>query len=209
VKRLATVVALLGILVWTSVASAATISMSVTTDKDTYLPGEMVHWTIYAWASSGDNAGVALLSADLADSLGEVFNAALTSGGGPTFELQGTGYGVDEWFILQSAGNPGVAGQLQDILVNQSPSFPKYNIGNVGSESLALVYAQGEFEATMMGVHTLSASVRAANYWPTGGGSAQDFGTKIGGNTQFEVVPEPATLVLLSLGGVALLRRRR
>ena len=198
----------LAALLCAAVASAATISVDVTTDKVLYLAGETVNWTVYAWASAGDNFGVALLSVDLQDDQGETLSAGQTVGGGPTFELQDTEYGVDEWFTLQSAGTPGPGGTLVDVLANQSPNFPLYNIGNDGSQHL---YAKGSYVATVKGWHVLSVSVRAANYWPDDtGSSAVGFGSgdMVGGGTDFEVVPEPATLMLLA-GGIGILVRRR
>ena len=191
-----------------TLASAATLYLSVETDKDVYGLGETVNWTVFAWASTGDNAGVALLGVTLFEDRDELLSPAETTGGGPTFELLDTEYGVDEWFALQSPGTPNPAGgELADIVANQNPAFPLYDIGNDGSPHL---FAKGSYVPTQLGDHTLRPSVTGANYWPDEAGSnAVAFETVSTTPKTFTVTPEPATLMLVGLGGIALLHRRR
>ena len=230
-KRTAVVAAFVVFLTVSSVASAATVYVDITTNKSLYAPGELVSWTLYAWSSvpvdepphilvygtdgkptNPDNHGISLLKVDLSEDKGETLSPALYTNLPPP-ELTGTTYGVANGFALDSRGVATVTpGGLVDIDVHQTPGFASYDIGNDG---VMHVYAKGTFTANVLGLHTLSAIIQTAgaNYWPdhTEGHLPVAFENAVSGDTQFTVsnVPEPATLVLLGLGGVALLRRRR
>jgi hypothetical protein len=209
-----------------SVASGApTINLKVTTDEAEYDPGDTVNWTIYAWASTGDNAGVAMLALNLTEDQGETLSPADTdyylnlttlpamlelAGSAPNV---GAYYAVANGFTLYGAGTPSapIPGGLLDIDCMQSPAAGAriINKGNDGAERL---FAKGSFTATVEDCwHTLSASINsdAANYWPNATDPAVMFSAGANTSASYKVTPEPATLSLLALGAAALVGRRR
>jgi len=186
-----------------------TINLKVVTDKSVYAIGETVNWTVSAWADSGANHGISLLGVDLAESKNETMSPADKENYNniPTLpQLVGGAYGILQGFTLGSAGNATVAGQVADINVYQSPGSPAYNIGNSGEA----VFAQGSFQASVLGDHTLSASLRSGNYWADTSATAAAFeSVDLSEASADFLVPEPGTICLVGLGGLALLRRRR
>ena len=199
-----------------SVASAADINLRVTTDKLVYDPGEMVQWTMYAWADNTiDNgvAGVSFLALNLLEDQGETLNLpeiTIIEFMGIEFkELTDSEYDLANKFVLQSRGNASSAGLLADIIVRQNDDDRLLGVGVDGDNGT--IFAIGEFEATIVGLHTLSMSINGANYWPNGSDAAVAFNEGLNQTAGFEVVPEPATLALVGLGmsALAYLRRRR
>lgn len=205
-----------------SVASGApTINLKVTTDETKYDPGDTVNWEIYAWASTGDNAGVAMLGVNLTEDQGETLSPADTDYymdlvtlpamwelAGPAPNV-GTYYAVANGFTLYAAGTPSAPnpGGLLDIDCMQSPAARVTGKGNDGTEYL---FAQGSFTATVEDCwHTLSLSITGANHWPNATDSALGFDPGTFTSASYDVTPEPATLSLLALGAAALLSRRR
>ena len=189
---------------------AETINLKVVTDKSTYIAGETVNWTISAWADAGANHGVSLLGVDLAESKTETLSSADKENYNniPSLpQLVGGGYGILQGFILGSTGNATVAGQVADINVYQNAGAPVYDIGNSGETA----FAEGSFQASVLGGHTLSATLRAGNYWADTSATASAFGlTDLSeAGADFTVLPEPGTMCLVGLGGLALLRRRK
>ena len=194
-----------GMLTAGATASAAVINLTVTTDKETYEPGDSVCWSIYVSTSVGDNRGIALLAVDLHEDRSEMLEPALTETIGAFEQLKGSDFGFMQGFLLAAAGsvNPGL---LADIDVYQLPNSRVLDVGNDGNEHL---FATGCFTATVLGHHLLSITVNGANYWPNADDNAEAFEVGELGSAGFEVVPEPVSLSLLAAGGGLLVLRRR
>jgi hypothetical protein len=199
-------------------ASASTLNLQVTTDKPVYAPGETVTWTVAAWASAGDNRGVAMLGVDLAESQLEALSSALLDpvAGDPTSKQLHLGlYNHASGFLLASdltGGTPGgtydpdVPGVLSEVGVLQMPYDPVFNVGNDGS---AHVFATGEYVPAALGSHTLSLAVTDALYWRLATDTTARFESANATPVTFLVAPEPATLALVAAGLLTLARRRR
>jgi len=156
-----------------SISYAAKINIRVETDRPAYKVGDTVAWTIYAWASKGDNRGVAMLSANLDDDKAETLEPPLL--GTDPNEFKDTDYGVAEGFQIFGYGTPvDESPHLQGIIIMQWPS-QYLDVGNDGDPNL--VFAKGVFAVTKLNQHTLTAIIDAANYWPNpdGSGNAQPF----------------------------------
>ena len=220
--------AVVAVFVGAGVASAYDLNAYVTTDKAVYAPGERVYWEMFAWTSSDCPGGIALLALNLLEDQGEVLESAdveLFMGFVP--QLTNTGYGAAVGFTIGEGpgGTPEpTGGLLADITEYQSivrleAQGAHPDVGNTGQ---AVKFAQGDYEVNIMGMHHLSITVNGANYWP--GPSVLDMAPdppvwvrpnaeplELGSITgaDFEVIPEPATMGLLLLGVVALIRRRR
>lgn len=151
-------------------AFSATINLAVKTDQVSYRLGDTVSWTIYAWASKGDNRGVALLSVHLDDDRGETLSPALLGENG----FQDTAYGTDMKYLVMGEGT--VADQpprLRNIMVIQLPWEKHLDVGNDGNSNHIL--AKGQFVVTSPGKHELRVILNAANYWPDDTSNAAPF----------------------------------
>lgn len=149
------------ILISCSMAHSATLNLQVKTDKIAYSPGDTVLWTIYAWAGTGDNRGIALLSVHLDDDTDDWLNVPFTEAG----QFTDSAYGVDEKFIIMGMGTPfGEPPELRDITVMQWNWDKVLDIGNDGSTDHIL--ATGSYTAQAFGAHNLNVTLNAANYWP-------------------------------------------
>jgi hypothetical protein len=216
VKRFAFVLAFVMGLLAVSVVSAATVYVSVTTDKTTYVVGETVHWAVRAYSSvplheppdSGtfpDNHGIALLKVDLAESKGEALSAGeVTEIESGHFQFTNTAYGKAQGFFLENAGTPTVVpGGLQDMVVWQIEDDADYPVTyDVGNDNTPHILAQGSYTATATGTHTLSATMpidpfyqtNTARYWPDHSALAHNpipFENAQGGSVQFTVNVAP------------------
>ncbi|MBE0535404.1 MAG: hypothetical protein IH624_07010 [Phycisphaerae bacterium] len=142
-------------------AKGATLNARVLTDKGIYNIGDTVNWTVYMWASKGDNRGIALLSVDMHDDTVDTVQLPALNGA----DFAKTAYGTPEKFLRMS--DPVISStppDLRGILVMQLPYDRKLDIGNDGRTDRIL--AHGSYTITEHGWHTLSAIVNAANYWP-------------------------------------------
>ena len=149
------------LLIGAGMTSAATINVQVVTDKSIYKIGDTVYWTVYAWASKGDNRGVALLSADMEEDTADTLQLPSIAGG----EFAGTAYGTEEKFVkFVDPVLSQVSPELRGILVMQLPNDRRLDIGNDGRTDHILV--QGSYTIVEHGWHTLSVILNAANYWP-------------------------------------------
>ncbi len=172
-------------LAMSSYVMGATVHLQVVTDKATYFPGQTVHWTIQAWASSGDNQGVALLSVHLNDNTNEILLPPLNA----ATEFTDTEYGTSENFTIVGFGTQAAtAPRLRDITVLQ---FPASRLLNVGNDNTPHVYCKGSYVVTNLGNHSLTPVLNAANYWPDGVGNAVAFEANTITSAAFDVVPEP------------------
>ena len=139
-------------------AMAADINVKVDIDKPNYRIGQTVNWTIKAWASSGDNRGVAALSVNLTESQEEGLNLPMMDG--PDF--LGTDYGTLEGFTtVVNYVYP--AYHITSMGVVQLGVTP--DIGNDGSEK---VLSQGSYTVGVLGSHTLDAELEGALYYTAG-----------------------------------------
>lgn len=170
----------------TTMSPAATLNVAVSTDRTSYFPGQTVQWTITAWASSGDNAGIALLSVSLNDDLAEPLNPALNT----VTELTDTEYGLTEGFTLASAGTPAATSpRLRDILIFQSPVARTLNIGN---DNVPHVLCRGSYVVNTVGTHSLIPTINAGNYWPDASANAMAFEVNLTTSVSFGVLALPA-----------------
>ena len=100
--------------------AAPYLNLAVTTDAPTYQLNDTITWTLSAWASTGDNRGIALLGVDLLLDRPETFAPALNDG----MQLLETYYSMLNGFSLHTFGTPTGAGgsaQLLDVSVLQFP----------------------------------------------------------------------------------------
>jgi len=183
----------------TAAASVSTLTFSVATDKGAYLVGETVHWTISITATDP----VTLAGCNLTDSGGHALTVA------NEYEH---GAGSDDW---QLGPDPYEFGYLRG-LKNMSPGTPSGSTltdifeadmsspfaGGDGDGSLHR-FADGGFLAANLGNFTLTVTAISGNYSVDGTNAAM-FGTLTGGNVDYEVTPEPATIALLVLGAISL-----
>ena len=199
-----------------SVASAATINAVVTTDKTVYLPGETVTWELFAYVLESDGTdGVALLAINVHSDTPEALNVAKSQIVFMTVtENFETDFGFAVGFDKQGYGSVSPGGDLLDLTVaDTSPADHTSNVGEVADTTPPLPkVGEGEFVVNTAGDYTLSLSYNGANYWasPTAT-TATGFETLATQSAQFEVIPEPATLMLtaMGLGCLGLFRRRR
>ncbi len=158
-------VAVLAVLILGSAALSATMNVRVETDKTVYKVGDTVAWTIYAWASSGDNLGVAFVSVDLDDANDIILNAPLRDEIEP--EFLGTSYGVAEGFMVTGWGEPDPddpdTPDLLSISVMQIDKQP--DKGNDGQDNHIL--AKGSYTVSTLGEHALDVNYygTGAHYW--------------------------------------------
>jgi parallel beta-helix repeat protein len=140
---------------------AAELHLRVTTDKDTYIVGNEVKWTIWAWASVGDNSGIQGLFINLDDNRSEALEPA-DDDEEPLGELDGTFYSIEHEFVLE---NQGIQSQSSPRLQNisaQQKYVRKINIGNDGDEH---IFAKGSYVVTKLGAHDLTATFTNSKYW--------------------------------------------
>lgn len=183
---------------------AAGIQVSLTTDKNVYVPGETVAWTLQVATSTGDNAGISSAAFDLTESFGETLQPASALGSEfSAFSLQaGTAFATAPHLRGTGIWNFFVPGMAGTKLLNKGNDGSTYDL------------VSGSFVVQQPGLHTLEASTQAGGvqYYATANTSVQD-------STEFEsiqftaasytVTPEPTSLILLSGGAVAVLIRRR
>lgn len=181
------------VVVFGSVAFSATINVRIETDKARYKVGDTVFWTVYAWASSGDNHGVSFLSIhlddDTDDKLGLPF-LDLDVPDGP--EFLDTAYGVDEKFLIIASGAPSDdPPDLREISVAQVQWDMLLEVGNDGLSDHVL--AKGSYTVSVLGEHTLNPSFygTGAHYWVDATGKAFPFETQ-------NLIPTSFTVVLIS-----------
>ena len=137
----------------------ATLHLKLQTDEGEYHVGQTVTWSILAWAESENNRGVSLLGVDLDDDQGESLSPAADLGPGyEDFDATGPGTPAD--------GSPG----LQDVHAAQIT-----RVLDVAGDGAEQVFATGSYVVTTPGPHTLTASLRAGNYWPTAVDNAVPF----------------------------------
>jgi len=142
---------------------AASLHLRVTTDKEIYIVGEEVNWTIWAWASVGDNRGVATIDVSLNDNRNEELNPAFVVGTPPNDELEDTEYGLEEHFTLVSSGTRfPTPPRLRRMNVYQN-DLP-VDIGNDGVEH---IFAKGKYIVTKTGPHDLNIFLNHSSYYWT------------------------------------------
>jgi hypothetical protein len=202
---------LVAVLVLASSASGAIIHLRIDVDKPVYAPGDTVTWTVRAWASTGDNRGIALLGVDLTESVGGLLNPALvdTVQANPLIqELHQGAYGHAQGFELAGAGtyDADVPGVLSEVGVFQFPFDAVLDQGNDGQQH---VFATGTYVASALGTHQITPTLTSTLYWVDNLGTSHAFETPDLTSAVFTVTPEPATLSLLALGGLLLRRNRR
>ncbi|MCP4711051.1 MAG: hypothetical protein GY869_20725 [Planctomycetes bacterium] len=162
----------------TLAAQAADFTAEVATDKAGYRIGETVRWVIYARTSQGDNVGISMITLALNEDKAEPLNAASTV----TSE-----FGPANNFFFFSPGMPHISDGISKLLdINTFQLFPtrKLNVGNDGSLH---ILAEGSYTVSVPGVHTLSVSKIAANYWPNTTANAVGFENKFAIPTTFAV----------------------
>jgi hypothetical protein len=170
------------VLIFASITRAAEINLKVETDRSDYHAGDTVSWTIYAYASQGDNRGVASLSVNLDDDRGEMLEAPLHN----SSEFTDTAYGVEELFLMLGTGTPATeTPRLRDMFVMQMPGNRRLDIGNDGDPNHIL--AKGSYVATALGTHVLTVTFNGANYWPNETDGAVDFEIKNPNSCSFNV----------------------
>ena len=177
----------LAMLIPLSTVSAQVLHLRVETDQPAYQVGQTVNWTIYAWADSGTNQGIAGITLDLDDTAGEALTPALMNG--PDF--QDTEFGTPEKFVSSKSGTPSASPpRLHSLLTLQLPT--PTGIGpNIGNDDLPHVLCKGSYTTAVIGVHTLQVQNPTATYWTTISGPLAPFLTIDPNNATFDVILEP------------------
>ena len=202
-----------------STAQAAELNVLVTTDKAEYVRGETVNWQIFCWDNAEETMGIALLAISLYEDDDQYLPAADTEMySGLVYQLKDTVFGAVNQFTLNSAGTPEpTGGKLADI--NAAQLNQSVAVGDVGHDDGTApfpLFAKGSFVLSsdaFLGLHMLTLEVRGANYWedpmPDANAESVGFDSFNLTNAEFDVVPEPTTLLLTGLGLSALAAYRR
>lgn len=128
-------------------AMGITAFIRLETDKDMYLPGEEVRWTIYIGSDpAGDNHGFAVVNLDLDESRNEDLAPADAWG------AFGPANGFDYSFAGTPSSDPSLA-EISSAQVMQMILSPVYDVANDGLEH---VYATGAYVPTNLGQHVLT-----------------------------------------------------
>ncbi len=220
--------ALLGAFAVSSAQAVEVIQFDINTDRPSYIVGDTVNWSIDVSIlnSTAENFGIAIMSLDVDDVLGEV----LTGGTVPTDGPFGS-------YSFSSGGDPEQGGLLSigALLVQQDASVTIPGVGQFSfvrgaddanasapsniRENLRL--AEGSFVTTIVGQNMLvgvdpqfgTATPANTRFSAAGqvGGAGPEYTNVLFNNASFTVtaIPEPGSLALLSMGAVFLLRRRR
>ena len=170
---------------------SATINVRVVTDKSRYKAGDTVLWTLYAWASSGDNRGVSFLSLCLDDNTDDRLPQPFVNPNGT--EFLDSVYGAANRFELTGEIDVSDVGlDLKGISVAQSASDMKMDVGNDGWSDHVL--AKGSYTVSVLGEHTLAPSfyrpegVSGADYWFDATGAERSFEIQNAISSSFVVV---------------------
>ena len=204
----------LGVLVLTAmllpaVAQAAVVDVTVSSDKAVidYTKGETATVTVSAQVRPGtgaaSNDGIFFWGADV--SLGDI----LINDGGPDtadpdiLALIGTASVGSAWDGAGSGGTPKTWG-LEAIWDTQ---FNDQNRG-FGSEVVLFTLEVGGAREGIGSITISGNPIQGADF-STHQGVGDDSGVFSLASTNIEVVPEPASIALMGLGGVMALRRKR
>jgi hypothetical protein len=166
--------------------------------------GSTIDWTITAAVSgtpdSGSNFGIATLSVDVSDSLGETLSAGTIGTSFAGYEFSDGGTFDDP--VLRFIG-------ALDLTQNAA---------TVGDSPGSFLLASGSYTVTQVGTHTLQAmaNVDTSMYFTAAGqdnGDASPYDSVNFGSDSVEVVPEPSSLAMMGLAALSPLwyriRRRR
>ncbi len=144
--------------VFAAFASAAVFNVRVETDSLNYRIGQTINWTIKAWASTGDNAGIVSISLDLEETAGESLQLPQISGS----EFTDTEYGIAEGFVINYQGAL-VNSNTKITNMIAAQSLPRtYNIGNDGTE---YILCKGSYTVSQLGIHNLTLNILGAQYF--------------------------------------------
>ncbi len=188
-----TMIMMVFLLLSMTAVSAQTLNLEARTDKDWYITGETVSWSIYAWTDSTNNRGIANLTVNLDDSTVDTLNIADTTGSilMVDLELADTDFGIANKFKMMMPGTlSGSTPQLVDIMAGQLPNDKQLYIA---SDGIPHLFCKGSYVVTTLGTHDLEVEFNSANYYHMSSPyAAVPFTLHFETNKTFEVYPEPS-----------------
>ena len=194
---------LLLVLLAANTAVADDLTISVTTDRSTYAPGDTVSWQTWLTLSNVAGTNLGVQQASFGMIFGEAGRDVSNRGiGAPFADYNFPNTGSNGVSTLSGVG----AGQL-----SYSVGVVEVTAATAGTPTL---FAEGSFVTDTVGSHTMNATIDDSTrfYTQTGAPFTPYTSLNAGVGSYSTAVPEPSTIMLGLLGAVAMIgysRRRK